>query len=61
MENKKNENLVWVDAEFTSLDFLTNEIVEIALVVTDKNLNLLDKGLNLVIHHNLETLEKMGE
>lgn len=57
----KNENLIWVDAEFTSLDFLNNKIVEIALLATDKNLNPLDEGINIVIGHSDEVLENMSK
>jgi len=55
----KSKNLIWVDTELTGLDFDKNKIVEIAVVVTDENLNILDKGLDLVIHQDEETLKNM--
>jgi oligoribonuclease len=56
---KKENNLIWIDTELTGLDWSKNKIVEIAVVVTDENLNLLDNGLELVIHWDEETLQNM--
>ncbi len=58
---KNKDNLIWIDCEFTGLDYFNNKIVEIAVLVTDKNLNILDKGLNLVIHQSDDVLENMNE
>ncbi len=57
----KKGHLVWLDAEFTSLDYLNNTIVEIAILITDKNLNHLDEGINIIIGHSDEVLENMSE
>ena len=57
----KKGHLVWLDAEFTSLDYLNNTIVEIAMLVTDKNLHPLDEGINIIIGHSEETLKNMSE
>ncbi len=54
-------NLVWVDCEMTGLDLEKDEIVEIAVIVTDSELNLLDEGLQLVIKPSSEALANMGE
>lgn len=54
-------NLVWVDCEMTGLDLNKDEIVEIAVIVTDSDLNLLDEGLQLVIKPSEQALENMGE
>lgn len=54
-------NLVWVDCEMTGLDLQKDEIVEIAVIVTDSNLNMLDEGLQLVIKPSPEALANMGE
>jgi oligoribonuclease len=43
----------------TGLNWTNNKIVEIAVVVTDENLNLLDDGLEIVIHQDEETLKNM--
>ena len=38
------ENLIWIDLEMTGLDTINDVIIEIATVVTDKNLNKLAEG-----------------
>ena len=43
-------NLVWIDCEMTGLDERTDHLIEIAVIVTDKDLNVLGEGPNLVIH-----------
>jgi len=40
-DNIKTDNLVWLDMEMTGLDHNTSVILEVAVVVTDKNLNIL--------------------
>lgn len=54
-------NLVWVDCEMTGLDLEKDEIVEIAVIVTDSELNVLDEGLQLVIKPSEAALSNMGE
>ena len=44
-----NDRLVWIDCEMTGLDVGTDELVEVAVVVTDFNLTILDKGFTIVI------------
>ncbi|GAA0833564.1 MULTISPECIES: oligoribonuclease [Gammaproteobacteria] len=56
-----NENLVWIDLEMTGLDPEKETIIEIATVVTDKNLNVLAKGPNLVIHQEKAVMDAMDE
>lgn len=55
----KNGNLVWVDCEMTGLDPQVNTLVEIAVIITDGELNILDKGIDLVIHASSDELAKM--
>ena len=38
------DNLIWIDLEMTGLDTGADSILEIATVVTDKQLNILEKG-----------------
>lgn len=52
-------NLIWIDLEMTGLDTQTDEIIEIATVVTDKHLNELAEGPVLVVHQGLEVMENM--
>ncbi|SFV55862.1 3'-to-5' oligoribonuclease (orn) [hydrothermal vent metagenome] len=58
---KDNQNLIWIDLEMTGL--LPNEdvIIEIATIVTDKDLNILAEGPVCAIHQSDEVLNKMDE
>ena len=53
--------IVWVDCEMTGLDINVDEICEIAVVVTDSELNELDPGLQLVVKPSDSALANMGE
>lgn len=55
------DRLVWIDCEMTGLDLDVDELVEIAVVITDFNLTPLDEGLSLVIAPSAAALEHMGE
>lgn len=52
-------NLIWVDLEMTGLDPDNDRIIEIAVVVTDSQLNILAEGPVFAIHQSDETLDKM--
>ena len=57
---KPNEmNLIWVDMEMTGLDPDNDKIIEIAVVVTDMQLNVLAEGPVFAIHQSDEVLNKM--
>jgi oligoribonuclease len=58
---KHDENLVWIDLEMTGLDPEANRIIEIATVVTDKELNILAEGPVLAIHQPQSFLDAMDE
>lgn len=45
-------NLVWLDMEMTGLDPEKERIIEVAVVVTDLNLNTLAEGPVLVVHQS---------
>ena len=53
--------LVWIDCEMTGLDLSRDALVEIACLVTDGDLNILDDGINLVIKPPAESLQTMPE
>ena len=42
--NKDLKNLIWIDLEMTGLNTFKDEIIEIATIVTDKNLNVIEEG-----------------
>ena len=46
----KDSHMVWVDCEMTGLDTSKDHLLEIAVIVTDKDLNILAEGPDLVIH-----------
>jgi len=58
---KSSENLVWIDCEMTGLDVEKDCLVEIAVLVTDSELNILDDGLSVVIKPREDSLAGMGE
>lgn len=55
------ENLIWIDLEMTGLDPITDTIIEMATLVTDKHLNILAEGPVVAIHHPKTTLDKMDD
>lgn len=57
----KNTNLIWIDLEMTGLLPEKDVIIEIATIVTDKDLNVLAEGPALVIHQSNKILAGMDE
>ncbi|ATG73048.1 oligoribonuclease [Zobellella denitrificans] len=55
------ENLVWIDLEMTGLEPDEHRIIEIASIVTDKELKVLAEGPVLAIHQPEAELAKMDE
>lgn len=56
---KSDNNLVWLDMEMTGLSPENDRIIEVAMVVTDSELNVLAEGPVLVIHQPDEILDGM--
>jgi oligoribonuclease len=61
MSDQNDSNLVWMDLEMTGLDPKTCVIIEIASIVTDKDLNLIAHGPALVIHQPQSVLDAMDD
>ncbi len=59
--NMRDDLLVWIDLEMTGLDIDNCSIIEIATVLTDRNLNLISEGPNLAIQCSEEELAAMDE
>ncbi len=51
--------MVWIDCEMTGLDLVHDALVEIAVVVTDSDLNVLGDGVDIVIKPPAESLVDM--
>jgi oligoribonuclease len=60
MANEK-PNLIWIDCEMTGLDLEKDVLVEIAVLVTDSDLNVIGEGIDLVIAASPEQLAGMNE
>ena len=41
---------MWIDCEMTGLDLGSDRLIEIAVLVTDADLNILGDGVDVVIH-----------
>ncbi len=54
-----HDELVWIDCEMTGLDLGSDRLIEIAVLVTDGELNLLGDGLDVVIHADDAALDGM--
>lgn len=54
-------HLVWVDCEMTGLDTIKDVLVEIAVLVTDSELNIIGDGVDVVIKASSEALAGMNE
>ncbi len=55
------DRLVWIDCEMTGLDLTRDALVEIACIVTDGNLKVLDQGIDVIIKPPPEALDTMPD
>lgn len=55
----ENGHLVWIDCEMTGLDLARDALIEVAVVVTDADLQPLDDGLDVIIHTADDVLDTM--
>lgn len=56
-----NERLCWIDCEMTGLDLRNDALIEIAALVTDSELNILDEGVDVVIKPPPESITQMSK
>ncbi len=58
---KNDNNLIWVDLEMTGLDTDNDCVIEIATIITDSELNILEEGPVIAIHQPDLVLDGMDE
>ena len=51
--------LIWIDLEMTGLDTQNDHIIEIATIITNKELDFIAEGPVLAIHQSKEILDGM--
>src|SRR4051812_41680715 len=59
--NDRNDRMVWIDCEMTGLDLDKDALVEVAVLVTDSDLNILGDGIDVVIKPPQEALDQMPD
>lgn len=55
------DRLVWIDCEMTGLDLTSDELVEVAVVITDYDLQPVDPGFAIVIKADQSALDNMND
>lgn len=58
---KNHDNLVWLDMEMTGLNPIENVVLEVAVVITDSELNVLAESASYAIIQPAEELAKMDK
>jgi oligoribonuclease len=56
-----SDYLVWIDCEMTGLDLRADALIEVALLITDADLNVVGDGVDLVIKPPQEALDTMPD
>ncbi|KAF9120461.1 Oligoribonuclease, mitochondrial [Linnemannia hyalina] len=59
-QQKQQPSLVWIDCEMTGLAS-TDKLIEIAVIITDDDLNIVAEGPNLIIHQPKEVMDNMNQ
>ncbi|KAK3602514.1 hypothetical protein CHS0354_029329 [Potamilus streckersoni] len=60
-ETDMKDRIIWVDLEMSGLDIDKEHILEMACLVTDKDLNIIAEAPDLIIHQPKEVIDNMGE
>jgi oligoribonuclease len=56
-----DDRLVWIDCEMTGLDLSVDELVEVAVVITDYDLTPVDAGFTIVIKPDQTAWDNMSD
>ena len=59
--SEKSQNIIWIDCEMTGLSIESDALVEIGVLVTDSQLNILGDGVGVVIAATPAQLEAMSD
>ncbi len=54
-------NLVWIDCEMSGLDINRHKLIEISIMITDSQLNVLSEPVDFPIKHSESIVEEMDE
>jgi oligoribonuclease len=58
---RSQDRIVWIDCEMTGLDLTADALVEVAVLVTDSELNVLGEGVDVVIRPPQEAVTQMRD
>ena len=56
-----NTNLVWIDLEMTGTDPEAHHIMQVGMVITNQELEVLDNGIEIIIHQPEEVLSAAND
>jgi oligoribonuclease len=60
-DRDQRDRMVWIDCEMTGLDLRADALIEVALLITDAELNVVGDGVDLVIKPPPEALDTMPD
>lgn len=58
-ETNTKKQIIWADTEFTGLKFPNEKLLEIGMLITDYDFNVLSKPVSIVIHQDFDVLDNM--
>lgn len=61
MKKVSSHNLVWIDLEMSGLDLEKNKIIEVAMVITNRELEMLHEPVSFAISHPESIVDEMDD